>query len=224
MKERRENRKCWVRRGRYAVEVEVDVVYPAGDPSRTVSGAGHGGGSTKSARCAEKGGSRLRQVRRRGISGCSNANKMIPIGPRGDLRGRRQQRDRCRFDREPLHSAASDGDLTCVKQLVAEGFEVKAFDDLGKTPLHHAAEREHLTVAAFLLECGADVNAQHESTIGNTPLGEIAGRSSLEMARLLVAAGADPTIFRIEAVGPPKRPRRLCGRRGRVRHHCHITR
>jgi hypothetical protein len=33
MKERREKRKRWIRRGRYAVEVEVDVVYPAGDPS-----------------------------------------------------------------------------------------------------------------------------------------------------------------------------------------------
>ena len=33
MKEPREKRKRWVRRGKYAVEVEVDVVYPAGDPS-----------------------------------------------------------------------------------------------------------------------------------------------------------------------------------------------
>jgi hypothetical protein len=33
MKERREKRKRWVRRGRYAVEVEVEVVYPAGDQS-----------------------------------------------------------------------------------------------------------------------------------------------------------------------------------------------
>ena len=33
MKERREKRKRWVQRGRYAVEVEVEVVYPAGDPS-----------------------------------------------------------------------------------------------------------------------------------------------------------------------------------------------
>jgi hypothetical protein len=37
MKERREKRKRWVRRGRYAVEVEVDVVYPAGDPSEQVT-------------------------------------------------------------------------------------------------------------------------------------------------------------------------------------------
>jgi hypothetical protein len=33
MNERREKRHRWVRRGRYAVAVEVDVVYPAGDPS-----------------------------------------------------------------------------------------------------------------------------------------------------------------------------------------------
>jgi hypothetical protein len=31
--ERREKRKRWVQRGRYAVEVEVEVVYPADDPS-----------------------------------------------------------------------------------------------------------------------------------------------------------------------------------------------
>lgn len=33
MNERHEKRKRWVQRGRYAVEVEVDVVYPADDAS-----------------------------------------------------------------------------------------------------------------------------------------------------------------------------------------------
>ena len=33
MNERREKRKRWVQRGRYAVEVEVEVVYPEDDPS-----------------------------------------------------------------------------------------------------------------------------------------------------------------------------------------------
>jgi len=33
MTERREKRTRWVHRGRYAVEVEVDVIYPADDPS-----------------------------------------------------------------------------------------------------------------------------------------------------------------------------------------------
>jgi hypothetical protein len=33
MKERRERRKRWVQRGQFAVEVEVEVVFPADDPS-----------------------------------------------------------------------------------------------------------------------------------------------------------------------------------------------
>ncbi len=33
MGERREKRKRWVQRGQYAVEVEVEVIYPADDPS-----------------------------------------------------------------------------------------------------------------------------------------------------------------------------------------------
>jgi hypothetical protein len=33
MAERREKRKRWVRRGQYAVEVEVEVVYPEDDPT-----------------------------------------------------------------------------------------------------------------------------------------------------------------------------------------------
>ena len=33
MNERREKRKRWVQRGQYAVEVEVEVVYPADCPS-----------------------------------------------------------------------------------------------------------------------------------------------------------------------------------------------
>ena len=33
MAERREKRKRWVQRGEYAVEVEVEVVYPADDPT-----------------------------------------------------------------------------------------------------------------------------------------------------------------------------------------------
>lgn len=98
-------------------------------------------------------------------------------------------------DPEPLHSAAQDGDLPRVEQLVADGWDVNALDEwLKMTPLHYAAVGEHLAVASFLLANGADVNAYHEPTIGRTPLDYVVGKCSLEMARLLVAAGADPTI------------------------------
>src|SRR5262245_13778568 len=98
------------------------------------------------------------------------------------------------FERERLHCAAQDGDLETVRALVASGADVNAFDDLGMTPLHYAAKNEQLSIAQFLLQHGAHVNAHHEPTVGNTPLREIAGNCSLHMAQLLVEAGADPTI------------------------------
>jgi ankyrin repeat protein len=97
-------------------------------------------------------------------------------------------------DRDALAAAAQAGDVARVKELVAHGCPLDGFDELGKTPLHHAVEGEHENVVVFLIESGADVNAHDERVIGNTPLGEVAGRCSLAMARLLLDAGADPTI------------------------------
>ena len=97
-------------------------------------------------------------------------------------------------DPERLHLAAQDGDLDAVSRLLAEGEDINAFDDLGKTPLHYAADREHVEVARYLIEHGANVNAHHEPTLGNTPLGDVAATCSYVMAKLLVDAGSDPTI------------------------------
>jgi hypothetical protein len=95
---------------------------------------------------------------------------------------------------DALHQAAQDGDVPRVSALVTAGYDPNRFDELGKTPLHYAAAREHIDVASFLLAHGAAVNAHDEATIGNTPLGEVAGSCSLAMATLLIEAGADPSI------------------------------
>jgi ankyrin repeat protein len=98
------------------------------------------------------------------------------------------------YERERLHFAAQDGDLTTVARLIAEGSDINAFDDLGKTALHWAVKNEHLDVATLLIEHGADVNARHVQTNSDTALGEVAGHCSIETAQLLVEAGADPAI------------------------------
>ena len=98
------------------------------------------------------------------------------------------------FQRERLHLAAQDGDIQEVSQLLRDGYQPNVFDELGKTPLHYAAERGHLDVMRLLLASGADVNAHDERVIGNTPLREVAGDCSFEVATILVDAGADPTI------------------------------
>lgn len=96
--------------------------------------------------------------------------------------------------KEQLHLAALDGDLELAKELVQAGSLVNDFDTLGKTPLHYAVEGEHLELAQFFLDSGADVNAHDVSRAGNTPIREVAQTCSLAMAQLLVVAGADPTI------------------------------
>jgi ankyrin repeat protein len=93
-----------------------------------------------------------------------------------------------------LHSAAQDGALERVAELLDRGAPINAFDELGKTPLHYAAQTGNLELMRLLLRRGADVNAHDETRIGNTPLGEVAGHCSLATATLLIEAGADPTI------------------------------
>jgi ankyrin repeat protein len=97
-------------------------------------------------------------------------------------------------DWDNLHHAAQRGDIDAVKEFLARGSDINAFDEISFTPLHHAAKEGHLDLVKVLLEAGADVNAHEEARIGNTPLGDIAGNCSLETARVLIAAGADPTI------------------------------
>ena len=98
------------------------------------------------------------------------------------------------FEKEQLHFAAGDGDLKQIRLLLAEGYDVNAFDSLSYTPLHYAAKDNHIDAVRYLISAGADVNAHNEQKIGRTALHLIAENCSLDMARLFIEAGADPTI------------------------------
>ncbi len=98
------------------------------------------------------------------------------------------------FEREQLHFAAADADLTRIAALLAAGVDPNVFDDLGCTPLHYAAQANSIPAVQLLLAGGANVNAHDEVKIGETALGAVAATCSIEMAQLLVGAGADPTI------------------------------
>lgn len=98
------------------------------------------------------------------------------------------------FQREQLHSAAQDGDLARVEELLKRKYPVNRFDSLGRTPLHHAVHGEHFDVVDRLIRAGANVNAHDERKIGNTPLSDNVAECSFEMVKRLIDAGADPTI------------------------------
>ena len=93
------------------------------------------------------------------------------------------------FLREPkppkisIHQAAKDGNIEAVKQHLADGTDVNAKDDNGRTPLHKAAEEGHKEIAELFIAAGADVNAKNN--LGGTPLHEAVDEGHTEIADLL---------------------------------------
>jgi len=102
------------------------------------------------------------------------------------------------FLREPkppkisIHQAAKDGNIETVKLDLADGTDVNAKDDNGRTPLHKAAEEGHKEIAELFIAAGAGVNAKNN--LGGTPLHEAAASGHKEIAELLIAKDADVNV------------------------------
>jgi ankyrin repeat protein len=73
----------------------------------------------------------------------------------------------------PLHTAAEEGDIDEVMELIAGKSKVNARDEMGRTALHRAAIAGDIFVTAALLNVGADPN-----------LVDVDGRSVLHFAVL----------------------------------------
>ena len=96
-----------------------------------------------------------------------------------------------------IHDAAKKGKIEAVKQHLAAGVDVNAWDDSGWTPLHYAARWGHKGIAELLIANGADVNAKND--YGYTPLHWTANNGHKEVVELLIAKGAD--VNAIDAAG-----------------------
>ena len=88
----------------------------------------------------------------------------------------------------PIHSAAHNGNLKRVKELLNQGVPVNARNETRWTPLHFAASRGRLNVVQELLRRGAHVNPRTAS--GVTPL-HLALRKPY-VVHALIKAGANP--------------------------------
>jgi len=115
----------------------------------------------------------------------------------------------------PLQDAAWRGDVAAIRQLVKEGADVNATDDMGATALSWAARGGHPLgphrckgeepgrpeVIAALVELGADPNIQDRRpkgfgrSSGWTPLFVALHHEQFESARVLLEHGADPNIL-----------------------------
>ena len=84
--------------------------------------------------------------------------------------------------------AASVGDLTLIRRLVARGTSLMAADYDRRTPLHLAAAEGHQQVLAYLLAHMVELDPVDRW--GHTPLDEAIRHNQLDAIRLLKSEGA----------------------------------
>jgi len=94
-------------------------------------------------------------------------------------------------EEDTVHSAASNGDVEVLKELLKNGANKNEKDDEGRTPLHFAAGYGEVKCAELLLDAGAEVNLLDKNR--NTPLHYAAGYGRKEMVELLLKSGASIT-------------------------------
>ena len=91
-----------------------------------------------------------------------------------------------------LFLAVSEGDQKSVEALLAQGADVNAEDNCGRTPLHKAAAMGHLATVDSLLAAGAEVDAR--DCCGSTPLHKAAERGQEAVVVLLLFHGAEGDV------------------------------
>ena len=107
-------------------------------------------------------------------------------------------------DQVDVFSAATDGNLDVVKQLLdATPGLLNAQDDSGRTPLIYAAANGHAPVVKMLLERGAKANLPDKELV--TPLHWAAGMGQAAIVQLLLDKGAKDSLDALDLNG--KRPR-----------------
>ena len=104
------------------------------------------------------------------------------------------------YGRNPLHAAASSGNLEMVQILIGYAADIDALDEGGWTPLLWASGGrylKHVPIVQLLLERGADINLQ--TSKGWTPLHWASFNGALDVVRLLLEHNVD-----VEAeISPP---------------------
>jgi len=89
-----------------------------------------------------------------------------------------------------FHKAVLDGDLSKVRQLVADGADIEERDDSGRTALHIATFYSHKKMFSFLVKAGSDVNAFEDDQYDVVTIAAVA--NDVEMLQLTLASGCNP--------------------------------
>jgi hypothetical protein len=98
-----------------------------------------------------------------------------------------------------LTRSAIKGDLEGVKEHIAEGEDINAYDRWGWTPVMWAAYYNYYSIVKYILENGANVNARSNKSYGSintgsTPLIIASYYGYPGIVRLLLKHGANPKL------------------------------
>ena len=104
------------------------------------------------------------------------------------------------MDQTELHSAAAEGDVKRVRELLEKGADPNARDENGVTPLHLAAYWGRVEIVKLLLEYRADQNAKDK--FGVTPLHRAAYMGHVEVVKLFLKHGTNPNVQNKDGVTP----------------------
>ena len=88
----------------------------------------------------------------------------------------------------PLHIAAKNNSIMCLKWLLEQGVNVDLEDKSGYTPLHIACENRSKDCVKLLLECGADVDKLNNDL--ETPLHIAVDSDNKNIVKILIDNGA----------------------------------
>ena len=100
-----------------------------------------------------------------------------------------------------MHEAARNGHVDAMRWLQAQGADVNARNNGGRTPMHEAAWKGHVDAMRWLQAQGADVNARTD--VGDTPMHWAAVGGHVDAMRWLQAQGADVNARRRNSGSTP---------------------
>jgi ankyrin repeat protein len=100
------------------------------------------------------------------------------------------------FGQTPLHQVRDENG---ARQLIAEGADLRAKDDLGNTPLHEATRRGNLKLVQFFLQSGA--NPGIKNAFGETPVDIAAIHGHAAVVSFFLKQGSPLTIHLAAVIG-----------------------
>ena len=124
------------------------------------------------------------------LSGCAaNMDTLLASGEQQATQVVKEEMDK---RNQALLAAVKQGDKETIQKLLADGADINATDERGRTSAMIAVHTDQLEVFNLLVEHGANINIRDDRS--DNPLLYAGAEGKLDFVRASIAAGADTTI------------------------------